>query len=235
MTRTLRVGVVLPLANEADTIDELLADLLRWLSLDDAVFCVVDKASRDATWDKVTTWGFRESRVRPVWSPQNKCVVDAYFAGYRRAYDEGARWILEMDGGFSHSPLEIPRFLSQIDKGYDFVAGCRFMAGGSHTGSFRRRLVSVGGTILANRLLGTRMRDMTSGFEMFSRKAMAHILFCGVRSRGTFFQTEIKYLLRYWFWVEVPISYRATKSTLRAGSIAESLRILWDIRRAANR
>jgi len=225
------LAVVIPLANEEATVRELLDRVLRQLGADDRIFCVLDNASQDRTRELVEQYGQRDGRVQLVWAPENRCVVDAYFAGYRAAYDNGAEWILEMDGGLSHQPEEIPRFTALLDHGLDYVAGCRFMRGGSHVGSFWRQCVSRGGGLLANLMLGTRMRDMTSGFEMFSRRAMAHVLARGVRSRANFFQTEIKYMLHDWKWTEVPIQYHCTKNSVPQGSIRESLRLLWQMRR----
>jgi dolichol-phosphate mannosyltransferase len=114
--------------------------------------------------------------------------------------------------------------------GVDFAAGSRFLPGASFTGPFKRRLLSWGGTRLANLLLGTRMRDMTSGFECFSRPALAYVVERGVRSRAHFFQTEIRFMLRDWRWVEVPISYRCPSSRVGSETIAEALRNLWVLR-----
>ena len=194
------------------------------------MFGVLDSVSHDDTLAKVESMAKLDARVRPIWAPENRSVVDAYFRGYREAIASGAEWILEMDGGLSHSPEEMPRFLDLIDQGYDYVGGCRFMKGGSHEGSRRRRMVSRSGSILARLVLGTRMHDMTSGFEMFSRKAMEHVLATGVQSRANFFQTEIKYKLRNWRWIEVPINYQSTKNRVASGSIREALVNLWKLR-----
>jgi dolichol-phosphate mannosyltransferase len=229
----LRLAVVVPLANEQDIIDRFLAGVTEHLGPDGRVFCVLDNASKDNTRAMVEAFGQKDPRVELVWAPQNRCVVDAYFRGYQAAFDAGAAWILEMDGGMSHQPSEIARYVALIDKGYDFVVGCRFMKGASHVGSIRRRMISWCGSVLTNLMLGTRMRDMTSGFEMFSRRAMEHILRCGVRSRANFFQTEIKYQLRNWKWIEVPINYRSTKSHVPRNSLKESLGLLWRMRREA--
>ena len=231
----IRLAIVLPLANEEDTVDELLARIVTYLSPQDRVFCVVDKASKDDTREKVDLFAERDPRITTVWAPENRCVVDAYFRGYSTALDSGATWILEMDGGLSHQPEDIPRFMEHIGGNFDYVAGCRFMPGGSHTGAVWRRFLSWGGSNLANLLLNTRMRDMTSGFEMFSRRAMQHVVTAGVRSRAHFFQTEIKHLLRDWRWVEVPIRYHATSSRVPMGSITESLRLLWQMHQEGRR
>jgi len=225
-----RLAVVVPLANEGSTLCAFLERVVAQLGPDDAVFCVVDRVSRDDTRAKLDEFARSEGRVHAIWAPQDRSVVDAYFRGYREAFGSGALWILEMDGGMSHRPEEIPRFLAKIDHGYDYVGGCRFMHGGSHVGSVRRRLISRGGSILARLVLRTRMRDMTSGFEMFSRRAMEHVLKDGVRSHANFFQTEIKYLLRDWRWIEVPINYRSTKSRVAPGSVRDALRHLWKLR-----
>lgn len=227
----IRLAVVIPLANEEQVVEELLVRVLGYLSPLDRIFCIVDLASKDNTRNKVELCATRDPRVIAIWAPENRCVVDAYFRGYTAALDSGAEWILEMDGGLSHQPEDIPRFTQHIGGGFDYVAGCRFMPGGSHTGSISRRLLSWGGSKLANIFLRTHMRDMTSGFEMFSRKAMQKVVTSGVRSRAHFFQTEIKYLLKDWRWVEVPIAYRATTPRVPAGSINESLKLLWKMHR----
>jgi len=228
--RCVRVAVVVPLANEGASIDDFLERVLRQLGPDDLVFTVLDSVSRDDTRARVEAFAELDTRVRPVWAPENRSVVDAYFRGYREALGSGARWILEMDGGMSHIPEEMREFLDLIDQGYDYVGGCRFMVGGSHTGSVRRRLVSRSGSILAGVWLGVHMHDMTSGFEMFSRSAMERVVNCGVRSRATFFQTEIKYLLRDTRWTEVPINYRSTTGRAKPGSIRDAVRNLWRLR-----
>lgn len=229
--RFMRLGVIVPLANEEDTLDEFLTRVLIQLGRDDGVFCVVDGVSRDHTREMVNAWSARDHRVYLVWAPENRCVVDAYVRGYKAALDAGCRWVLEMDGGLSHCPEEIPRFIAAMQQGHDYAAGCRFMKGGSYAGCWKRYLVSRGGGILANLVLGTRMRDMTSGFECFSRRALEYVLARGLQSRAHFFQTEIKFALRDWSWTEVPINYKNPSARLGMGSIREAIRNLWALYR----
>ena len=230
-TEGCRLAVVVPLANEESTVEDFLSQLLSQLSEKDRAFCVLDNVSQDSTMEKVREMALVDPRVRLVWAPENRCVVDAYFRGYREALAAECDWILEMDGGMSHLPSEIPRFIEAMKQDIDFAAGSRFTPGGKHRGSFWRRMVSRGGSVLANLLLGTRMKDMTSGFECFTRRALEHVVEQGVQSRGHFFQTEIRYMLSNWRWVEVPITYSNPSSRLGAQSILEALRNLWWLRR----
>lgn len=220
----------MPLANEEATAEDLIDAVLAQLTARDRLYCVLDNASTDNTRQIVSSHG--DPRVIVVWEPGNACISDAYFAGYRAALDSDAGWILEMDGGFSHRPEQIPRFLNAMATGVDFAAGSRFMSGSRIDVPYNRYILSKGGTLLANLLLGTKMTDMTSGFECFSRDALRYIVSTGVLSRAHFFQTEIRYHMHGWQWVEVPISYANDKPRVGSSPVVESLRNLWRLRKS---
>ncbi len=94
------------------------------------------------------------------------------------------RWILEIDGGFSHDPADALKFFEKMAAGYDCVFGTRLAAGGSFEDvSAKRRTISRLGTIATNALLGTRLTDMTSGYQLFTRKALQMVLKQGIRSK----------------------------------------------------
>jgi len=229
--RQSKFGIIVPLANEEVTSLDFLRRILVHLQSKDRVYCVLDKMSRDRTKSIVHGLAATEPRVLLVWAPDNSCVVDAYFRGYREAFKDGCEWILEMDGGFSHLPEEIPQFIAGMAQGYDYVGGSRFMPGGSHDSPWPRVFISKGGTLLANWVLKTRMRDMTSGFECFNRKAMEWVLEHGVTSQANFFQTEIRHMMHQFKWLEVPITYRNSQYRVGRSSIREAFRILWHLRR----
>lgn len=226
-----RLGVVIPMANEAATAEAFLHQVLAQLGEDDRVFCVVDHISQDNTADLVGACEKHDSRVKLVFAPENQCVVDAYFRGYREALAANCRWVLEMDSGFSHEPIRIPLFIKAMQEGYDFAAGSRFCKSGHYQGRLTRWLLSWGGSLMANLLLGSRMSDMTSGFECFTHEALSFVVEQGVESRGHFFQTEIRFMLAPWRWTEVPIHYAAPGSGVGSGTVFESLKNLWRLRR----
>lgn len=225
-----KLGIVIPLADAEATIEALLARVLVHVRNPDRVFCVLDTVSKDRTRSLVEQTAARDPRVVLVWAPENRCVRDAYFRGYRAAFDDGCQWILEMDGGFSHLPEEIPLFIDGMHRGFDYVGGTRFASGGRHLSPWTRVLVSWGGTVLARCLLHARMTDMTSGFECFNRKAMALVLERGVLSRANFFQTEIRMMMHALRWLEVPIRYQNENYRIGRSSLREALRVLWRLR-----
>jgi dolichol-phosphate mannosyltransferase len=227
-----KFGIVTPLANEENTIRDLLARILTHLLPHDRIYCVLDNMCKDKTRAIIAEISAKDPRVALVWAPENRCVVDAYFRGYRAAYEDGCEWILEMDGGCSHRPEEIPQYIRGMEQGYDYVGGSRFMPGGSHNSPITRVFISKGGSILTNLLLKTRMTDMTSGFECFNRRAMEMVLKNGVQSRANFFQTEIRYMMHQLRWLEVPINYTNDCYSIGRSSLRESFRILWNLHKS---
>lgn len=224
--RSQRLAVVSPLANERGTIDEFVRRVLAQIGEDDRLIVVFDSACTDGTVDRARELAAREPRLVVVFAPENRSVVDAYFRGYREALAGGFDWILEMDGGLSHVPEEIPRFVDAMRKGYDYAGGCRFTDGGSFDGPWSRYLLSRGGTWLTNFLIGTRMPDMTSGFECFTRGTLERVVDEGVESRAHFFQTEIRALMHEVRWVDVPINYACPSDSVGKSSIADAFRSL---------
>jgi dolichol-phosphate mannosyltransferase len=148
--------------------------------------------------------------------------------GYKEALALHPDWILEIDAGFSHRPEDIPVLFRKMEEGYDCVFGSRFIDGGSLSDSSRKRYwISWGGTILTNLLLGTTLRDMTSGFQLFTREALQQIVDRGIRSRGPFFQTEMKTYARRMKITEAPIHYRAASHAVGNKQIKDAFSNLW--------
>jgi dolichol-phosphate mannosyltransferase len=218
------------MANEADSAEAFVQSALSNCSgfLETRFFAVLDNSSSDNTFDILRGLAVFTQCLEVVWSPENTCIVDAYVRGYREALAWGADWILEVDAGFSHDPAAMPTFFARMAEGNDCVFGSRFAAGGAITDtSLWRRIVSRGGSMLANVLLGTHFSDMTSGYEMFTRQALVRVLDQGIQSKAHFFQTEIKFHCRNCRVAEVPIIYRTANKTLPSGALREAFVQLW--------
>jgi dolichol-phosphate mannosyltransferase len=228
----IKLGIICPMANEEASVQRFVNEVLdecaprAFRSV--TFFAVLDNVSKDRTRELLEELKTERPQLEVVWSPENRSVVDAYVRGYREALDAGCDWILEIDAGFSHQPSDIPQFFDKMGMGYDCVFGSRFCRGGTVSdSSTKREMISRGGTILANLLLGTKLRDMTSGFEMFTRAALQEVLNRGIKSRGPFFQTEIKTYCRHLKIAEVPIQYRAASHNVGRQALKDSFSNLW--------
>jgi dolichol-phosphate mannosyltransferase len=223
------VAIVCPMANEGQDAPRFVKAVLdRCVGFRTVTFfAILDRATTDNSLELLKELAQSESRLRVVWAPENRCVVDAYVRGYKEALRAGADWILEIDAGFSHQPDDIPQFFEAMQDGYDCVFGSRFIQGGSISDTpVKRQALSRGGTLLANLLLGTNLKDMTSGFELFSRNALQMVLAKGIQSRAHFFQTEIKTYCAHLRIREVPIQYKSASPRVSRSAVLDSLRQL---------
>ena len=192
------------------------------------VYPVIDSYSKDRTEEIIHKMEARYDRVKLIFHKESRGVITCYLYGFKQALSDGAERIIEMDGGGSHKPSEIPQFIEKLDEGYDCVFGSRFMEGGGISNQpLYRRLLSSGGTILANLVLGTKLKDMTSGFEGFQREVLESMNLDAILSRGHMYQTEMRYYCRNLNTIEVPITYVGSKSSIKLKSVTEALRLLF--------
>ena len=193
------------------------------------VYFVIDKVSKDNTKNLCLDLSSKDDRFKTIWAPNNKNVVDAYIKGLKVAYENKHDIFIEMDAGMSHDPRAIPMFLRVLNEGNECAFGSRFIMGGSMSDSpINRRFFSGMGTFLSKVLLGTRMSDMTSGFQGFHRNIVEKILKHEFKSSGHFYQTELRYLLKKYRFTEVPIHYKAPSPSVSVKSINNSIStLLW--------
>ena len=85
----------------------------------------------------------------------------AYRDGFRRALDDGADVVVQMDCDFSHDPAAIPSLVAALDVA-DLALGSRYVPGGGVVGwPLMRRAISKGGCLYARIVLGVTVHDFT--------------------------------------------------------------------------
>jgi dolichol-phosphate mannosyltransferase len=226
----LHLAIVTPMANEGEEGVRFVEAALKQTAAFGRVtmFVLIDRATKDNSLELLREYAERDPRLEVIWAPETRGLVDAYITSYKVALESGADWILEIDAGFSHDPADMPKFWQTIEAGYDCAFGTRFSKGGRiEDSSFKRRCISWGGSFLTNSLLGTKLSDMTSGYELFRRDVLQSVMDRGIQSRGHFFQTEIKTYCRKYRGAEVPITYRAASPRMSLKSIQDAFRQLW--------
>jgi len=221
----------MPVANEEATMEGLL-DKIMQLPYDNLyVYPVFDSYSKDRTEEIVKEMEKKYNRIKLLFHKESRGVITCYLYGFKIALEDGAERIIEMDGGGSHLPTEIPQFIDKLDEGYDCVWGSRFIPGGDITNHpWYRRILSSGGTVLANMVLGTKLKYMTSGFEGFQRKTLEMMDLDAFLSLGHIYQTEMRFYCRNLKTIEVPINYIGSQSSIKLKSVTEALKLLFQLK-----
>ena len=121
-----KILVVIPTYNEAENIPRLIPHVLAQAV--GVEMLVVDDGSPDGTGALVRGMGEKDPRVHLLERPGKMGLGTAYVAGFRFALAQGYEYVFEMDADFSHSPAEIPNFLTAAGTA-DLVIGSRYTNG----------------------------------------------------------------------------------------------------------
>lgn len=217
--------LVLPTYEEAANVERLVAAARAKLPASAQVL-IVDDDSPDGTGRIAARLAEEEAAVHFMHRPVKEGLGPAYIAGFRRALQEGAGLVLEMDADFSHEPAYLPRLLDAAERA-DVVLGSRYVPGGGvrDWGSVRQA-ISRGGSAYSRLVLGLDVRDLTGGFKCFRREVLEAIDLDAIRSRGYAFQVEMTYrAIQLGFRVvEVPIVF----ADRQEGSSKMSRSIVWE-------
>ncbi|MGW0737739.1 polyprenol monophosphomannose synthase [Streptomyces sp. NPDC002851] len=212
--------VVMPTYNEAGNLPGM-AEALMELPLPGLSLLVVDDSSPDGTGDLAESLAARydkgaDAGARPRMSVLHRTEKNglgrAYAAGMSQAISEGAQYVLQMDADGSHPVDKVPELLGvALATGAGVVVGSRYVSGGSLSDAWglHRKLLSRWANAYAGTVLGTRIRDITGGFNLWRADALRAIDLASVGSAGYSFQVEMKYaaLCRGFPAVEVPIHF----------------------------
>jgi dolichol-phosphate mannosyltransferase len=206
--------LILPTFDEAENLAAIVGAALRVLreaAPEGFTILVVDDSSPDGTGEIADRLAERHPEVEVLHRAERAGLGPAYLAGFARALEAGAGYVLEMDADFSHDPADLARLLDCARGDADVALGSRYVGGGGiQDWGVARRVVSRGGSWYARSVLGLDVRDLTGGFKCFRREVLEAIDLPTVRSKGYAFQVELTYraLERGFRVVEVPITFR---------------------------
>lgn len=168
-----RVIVVMPARNAARTLERTVSGVPQdWV---DEVILVDDK-STDATIDVA-----RSLPVHVIWHPHNVGYGGNQKTCYLEALQRDADVVVMLHPDGQYEPTLIPRLVEPILSGEaDIVLGSRLMEPGAALAGGMPRYKYVANralTAIENRILGTAMSEMHTGYRAYSRDLLINIPF----------------------------------------------------------
>jgi dolichol-phosphate mannosyltransferase len=187
-----RVLVVLPTYNEAANIAAVLERVRK--AMPEASILVVDDNSPDGTGDIVEKSAAALDQISLLRRAGKSGLGSAYRDGFRWGLAGGFDVLVEMDSDFSHDPDALGSLVAPFDDGYELSIGSRYVPGGSIPDwTLARRLLSRGGNLYADTLLGLGVKDATAGYRAYSATLLRRIDLDSVRADSYGFQIEMTY------------------------------------------
>jgi dolichol-phosphate mannosyltransferase len=227
--------VCVPTYNERENIAAIIPAILR--ELPEADVLIVDDNSPDGTGDLADGIASQDGRVKVLHRAAKEGLGKAYLAAFNWALTRNYKFIFEFDADFSHDPQYLPHFWGLLSGGVcDVVVGSRRVeCGGVENWGIIRRFISWAGSNYARFALGVPVRDLTGGFNGYTRNVLAAIGLPEVSSTGYCFQIELKYRsFKCGFRVkEAPIVFRnrvSGKSKMNGSIISEAVVQVWKLR-----
>ena len=234
MPRTL---IVTPTYNEKDNLERFV-EAVRG-ALPDADVMVVDDNSPDGTGAIADAIAAKDEHVTVMHRAGKLGLGTAYIQAFTKGLAEGYDRFFEMDADLSHDVKYLPDFVRALDEGADVVIGSRNIPGGGVEGwGLGRHVISKGGSLYSRTILGLGVKDLTSGYKAFTRRALEAIDIGDIHSNGYSFQIEMTYrALRKGMKVkEVPIVFfdrTAGKSKMSRRIFVEAIGVVWKLRAEA--
>lgn len=231
MHRTL---IVTPTYNEIENLGGFVERVRK--ALPEAHMLIVDDNSPDGTGALADGIAAKDDHVKVMHRAGKLGLGTAYLEAFTRGVAEGYERFIEMDADMSHDPKYLASFVKAFDDGHDVVVGSRNVEGGSVEGwGLGRHVLSKGGSLYSRGVLGLPVKDLTTGYKGFTRRALDTIDLTRVRSNGYSFQIEMTFRasLAGLKIKEVPIVFvdrTKGQSKMSRRIFAEAIAVVWRLR-----
>ncbi len=167
----MEVSVVIPTYNESENIRGIVEEVEDVLEGREHEILVVDDGSPDGTAEIVEEMMEEHPELRLIRRDGKRGLGAAYKDALPEA--EGEK-IVQMDADFSHPPGKIPELLEALEH-HEVAVGSRYVEGGERKDPLHRRIFPLLGSYLYRVLLGSPVRDVTSGFKAYRKEVIEEV------------------------------------------------------------
>lgn len=192
----MKIVLIIPTYNEKENIGLLIDELQsQFPSIGhDMSVLVVDDNSPDGTAEIVREKMRIHGNLYLI-SGRKEGLGAAYIRGMTYAIENmKADAVMEMDADFSHKPADVPRLVSALEGGADFVIGSRYVLGGKipENWPFIRKWNSRVGNLVARYVAGLgNVKDCTAGFRCIRTVVLRQIRLMDLKVQGYAFQLAL--------------------------------------------
>ncbi len=225
--------VCLPTYNEAENLPLMVTAIHEVVP--EVEILVIDDNSPDGTGRLADDIAAKDDRVHVLHRTAKEGLGRAYIAGFKWALARDYALIFEMDCDFSHQPRYLPDFIAAAERA-DLVLGSRYIpGGGTEDWGASRKLISRGGNVYAQLILGLPFKDLTGGFKCFRREVLEALPLDEIFGGGYVFQIELTYrsVKRGFSVAEVPIVFpdrTRGESKMDKAIVWEAVQNVWKLR-----
>ena len=116
----MKISFVIPVFNEEESLVILYREILENLNNNSYEIIFIDDGSFDKSYEIIKNIADKDKNVKAVKFRRNFGKAEALQTGFSFVSGE---IVFTMDADLQDNPIEIPRFIEQINEGYDLVSG----------------------------------------------------------------------------------------------------------------
>lgn len=168
--RSSKYAVCIPIINEGERIQKQLISMSSLAKQIDVILC--DGGSTDGSMNESR---LQAAGVRTVLTKTGPGKLSAQLRmGYAYALEQGYEGMITIDGNGKDGVEAIPDFIRELDAGWDFIQGSRFVAGGKAINTPFERWAGIRFVHAPLLSLGALhwFTDTTNGFRGYSRRLL---------------------------------------------------------------
>jgi len=176
----MNLSIVIPLLDEAESLDELYQWITRALegTIEDFEMIFIDDGSQDSSWEVISRLAANDDRIKGIRFLKNFGKSQALHAGFARAMGQ---YVVTMDADLQDNPEEIPHLIDMLsNEHYDMVSGWKKKRFDSY---FTKNLPSKLFNFAARQTSGVRLNDFNCGLKAYKAEVVQAIEVTGEMHR----------------------------------------------------
>ncbi len=193
---------VIPVYNEVESLRALHKELCDVAEQHQYEFeiMLIDDGSKDGSWDLIKQLAAEDARVRGIRFRRNFGKAAALSAGFEAAQGE---FVFTLDADLQDDPHEIPKFLEEMNKGFDVISGWKQVRHDPWHKVGPSRVFNW----LVGQLTGVKLHDHNCGFKCYRREVLEEVRIYGELHRFV----PVLAAAKGWEVSEVVINHRPRK------------------------
>lgn len=168
------LSVVIPVFNEAESLRELYAQITEVARARDYALEIifVDDGSTDDSWSTIAELARDDDRVQGIRFRRNFGKAAALSEGFAAASGE---IVFTLDADLQDDPQEMPRFLAEMERGFDVVSGWKVR----RLDPWHKTMPSKVFNGLVSWFTGVQLHDHNCGFKCYRREIFREVRLYG--------------------------------------------------------
>lgn len=196
------LSFVIPVYNEVESLRALHKELCEVAEQQkyEIEIIFIDDGSKDGSWELIRQLAADDSRVRGIRFRRNFGKAAGLSAGFDAATGD---YVFTLDADLQDDPQEVPRFLEEMEKGFDVISGWKQVRHDPWHKVGPSRVFNW----LVGRLTGVKLHDHNCGFKCYRRQVLEEVHIYGELHRFV----PVLAAAKGWGVSEVVVNHRARK------------------------